>query len=282
MAFFSLIKTGIGIAAAFSAFFGYILYSKAITAGSGIASAGVFLLASGAASLNNIQDKTVDAKMSRTKKRPVVSGIISSKSAFMISFLLIVSGFAAIFMASETYFPLIAAISALVLYNGLYTPLKKKSSISFLPGILCGMTPPLIGWLAAGAETLSPEIIGVMTIFGLWQVPHFWLILLMRHDDYKSAGIKTLLDNISESQMKRLLFVWASGYALISLFIAHSFIIKSSLLIILVSLNSFVVIILFCIVFTKNINYRRYRFLYHYLNSSTMALAAISIFDLVK
>jgi len=103
----------------------------------------------------------------------------------------------------------VAAIAAL-LYNGIYSRLKRRTSIALLPGVVCGSLPPLIGWLAAGTGVDQPAAWSLMAIFGLWQPPHFWLVVVAHEDDYLRGDVPSMLGVFSRAQLSRILFIWTA------------------------------------------------------------------------
>ena len=92
-------------------------------------------------------------------------------------------------------------------YNAVYTPLKKVFSLAIIPGSLVGALPPLAGWVAAGGDILDPKIILISSFFFVWQIPHFWILLLIYGKDYDKGGFPTLTNVFSERQLKILLYI---------------------------------------------------------------------------
>lgn len=79
----------------------------------------------------------------------------------------------------DTHLPWILGVFALFCYNGLYTPLKKKTLFAVWPGVICGMLAPAIGWTAvpqALGHGTRIQLFGVMLVMGIWQVPHFLVL----------------------------------------------------------------------------------------------------------
>jgi hypothetical protein len=78
-------------------------------------------------------------------------------------------------------------------YNGVYTFLKRKSPFAAIPGAVIGAIPPAIGWICGkGALSFDPQILALSFFFFIWQVPHFWLLLLNFGRDYEKAGFPSL------------------------------------------------------------------------------------------
>ncbi|MEJ5262447.1 MAG: protoheme IX farnesyltransferase [Ignavibacterium sp.] len=206
--FFVMITTGFGYIAA-SGLFNVDLIFLLI---------GVLLLACGSAALNHYQERHTDALMSRTKNRPIPSGKISPKSALEISLLLILSGILLVTLAGNIISAIFGVLN-LIWYNAIYTPLKKKTPFAIIPGSLVGAIPPIIGWSAAGGELLNPQIFMIAFFFFIWQIPHFWLLLLVLDDDYRKAGMPTLTNIFTKEQLARITFIWIIATAISSLFL---------------------------------------------------------------
>lgn len=179
---------------------------------------GVFLLASGSSSLNEYQEREYDARMERTKNRPIPAGLISPNSALILSMVLLTSGSAIIYLVSNIS-SLLLGILAFIWYNLIYTPLKRKYVMAVVPGSLIGAIPPVIGWAAAGGSPFDLHILAVALFFFIWQIPHFWLLLLIYGNDYASAGFPTLTKIFSNGQLSRITFIWIVALAVSGLFI---------------------------------------------------------------
>jgi heme o synthase len=147
---------------------------------------GTVLVASGAATLNQLIELRFDAQMRRTARRPLVSRRIEPSHALWFGISLSVIG--AIYLAVTTNV-LASSLSILTLlgYLFLYTPLKRKTPLCTLIGALPGAAPPLIGW-AAGCGRLDGNAWLLFAIVFLWQFPHFMAIAWMYREDYARAG----------------------------------------------------------------------------------------------
>jgi len=151
---------------------------------------GTVLVASGAATLNQLIELRFDAQMRRTARRPLVSRRIEPSHALCFGILLSVLG--TIYLAVTTN-ALASLLSILTLlgYLFLYTPLKRKTPLCTLIGALPGATPPLIGW-AAACGRLDGNAWLLFAIVFLWQFPHFMAIAWMYREDYARAGYLVL------------------------------------------------------------------------------------------
>jgi protoheme IX farnesyltransferase len=150
---------------------------------------GTTLVAGGAAALNQLYERESDALMPRTRMRPLPDGRISAVEARVFGTLLAVGGLILLFVFS-TLLSSALALATLIVYLGIYTPLKRRSHIATLVGAVPGALPPLIGWAAARGITIGG--ISLFLIVFLWQIPHFMAIAWMYRDDYRAAGFPLL------------------------------------------------------------------------------------------
>lgn len=216
-----LCKVKITFFVAVSTSVGYIIYSGKINLEMIAAAFGVFILASGSSALNEYQEREYDALMERTKNRPIPSGMISSNNALIISIAMLLAGSGIIYLVSNITSMLLGLL-AFVWYNIIYTPLKRKNVMAVVPGSLIGAIPPVIGWTAAGGNPLDLHIITVALFFFIWQIPHFWLLLLIYGNDYSAGGFPTLTKKFSNGQLSRITFIWIAALAVSGLLIPIS------------------------------------------------------------
>jgi protoheme IX farnesyltransferase len=173
--------------------------------------------------------------------RPIPSGDISSKGALLYSMLLIGLGSIVLFAATNLM-SLALGLITLVWYNVLYTPLKRKHSLAIIPGSLVGALPPVIGWAATGRSIFEPEILALALFFFIWQIPHFWLLLLIHGEEYEGAGYPSLTKIFNKSQLSRITYIWIIALA-ISSFLIPFFSLSSSIIttILLIMLGAYLV-----------------------------------------
>jgi heme o synthase len=151
---------------------------------------GTALVASGTAALNEFWERDVDAKMLRTRERPLPAGRMLPWKALWFGIMLAIVGVLYLAVLTNFLSSLLAALT-LISYLFLYTPLKKRSSLCTLVGAFPGAIPPLIGWVAVRGEiTLTGGILYL--ILFLWQFPHFLAIAWMYREDYARGGIAML------------------------------------------------------------------------------------------
>jgi heme o synthase len=151
--------------------------------------AGTLLVASGAASLNQLLERSFDAKMRRTARRPLAAGKLSPVNVLRFGIALSVAG--TLYLAAINLLTALLAVLTLLGYLFLYTPLKRKTPLCTLVGAFPGAAPPLIGWAAARGR-LEPEAWALYFIVFLWQFPHFMAIAWMYREDYLRAGYHVL------------------------------------------------------------------------------------------
>jgi protoheme IX farnesyltransferase len=191
---------------ALSSSVGYILNRGAIEFEMILPILGTFLLAAGSSAINHFQDRKFDALMERTKSRPIPSNRIDPISALMIGVNFILLGSVVLYMSSNST-ALYLGWLAVIWYNGIYTPMKRKYAMAVVPGALIGAIPPIIGWVASGGQVFDMKILMVAFFFFIWQIPHFWLLVLIHGNDYEKAGFPTISKIYSSLQVSRITFV---------------------------------------------------------------------------
>ncbi len=134
---------------------------------------------------NQIIEIELDAKMDRTKNRPLPSGSISKQKAFILGCVLTVLGLIILYNVNPKT-AMFGAIS-IFMYVSLYTPLKTVTPLSVFVGAFPGAIPFMLGWVAAtGYFGIEAGTLFIIQFF--WQFPHFWAIGWFLYDDYKKAG----------------------------------------------------------------------------------------------
>jgi protoheme IX farnesyltransferase len=176
----------------------------------------VLFLASGACALNQYQERKIDRAMERTRGRPIPSQKLSPSTALWISLAFIFPGLMILFYGTNTLASSLG-IFAILWYNGLYTYLKRWTPFAAIPGALVGAIPPAIGWASAGGTIFHPQFLALAFFSFLWQVPHFWLILLGSGTDYERAGLPSLSRVFTPNQLKRITFIWICSTAVLAL-----------------------------------------------------------------
>jgi len=213
-----LVKFRITVLVSLTTGLGYILGAKEMGYTFFGAVGGIFLLACASSALNHWQERATDALMDRTRFRPIPSGRIEASAVLLISVMLLVSGIV-VLTAATNLTTLLTGIVTFIWYNGLYTPLKKKSAFAIIPGAVVGALPPVAGWIAAGGEIMDYRIMIVAAYMFVWQIPHFWLLLLLYGEDYQKGGFPVLSKVFSSGQLKRITFSWLIATILIALLV---------------------------------------------------------------
>jgi protoheme IX farnesyltransferase len=148
------------------------------------------LVAGGTAALNQYVERDMDAMMRRTAMRPLPSGQLQPREVVFFGVSTIIVGTIWLALKVNATAALVA-LATMVLYLGVYTPLKTRTPLATAVGAIPGALPPLIGWAAAhGALSLGGWVL--FAILFVWQFPHFMAIAWMYREDYARAGIKML------------------------------------------------------------------------------------------
>lgn len=213
-----LTKFRISLAVTLSAAAGFILAKHRVSAEILMPMVGILLLACGSCGLNQYQEREIDALMERTKGRPLPSRRLKPAAALWIASILIFSGSLILFRETGTA-TLSLGLFAVLWYNGVYTYLKRMTAFAAIPGALIGAVPPVIGWASGGGRLLDPQISILAFFFFIWQVAHFWLLLLDSAKDYEKAGLPSLTRIFSTGQLRRIVFVWILSTGVSSLLI---------------------------------------------------------------
>lgn len=167
---------------------------------------GTALCCASANALNMLLEPKYDAQMSRTRNRPLVRGLIGKRGALVFAAAAAALGTGGLWYGVN---PTVAFLGGLniVLYAGVYTPMKRISVLNTWVGAVVGGIPPLMGWAAAAGQSatgsgdwkellLREESIGGWLLAGLlfaWQFPHFNSLSWPIREEYKSAGFRMLV-----------------------------------------------------------------------------------------
>ena len=149
---------------------------------------GTALVVGAANALNNFLERDLDARMRRTRNRPLPAGRLEPGVALALGLALPAFAIPALALATNPLTGLLALI-ALVSYAGVYTPLKQKTTAALFVGAVPGAIPPLMGWTAVTGRIDW----GGLALFGIlffWQLPHFLAISIYLKEDYARAGLR--------------------------------------------------------------------------------------------
>jgi len=151
---------------------------------------GILLAAGGTLALNQYWERDIDARMNRTRARPLPAGRLQPLEALLFGVALTLLGMAYLAALVGALVVLVTAATA-ILYLFAYTPLKQRTALCTLVGAVPGALPPVTGWAAARGDIT----LGAWVLFGvlfLWQLPHTLSIARLYRDDYARAGVRVL------------------------------------------------------------------------------------------
>lgn len=154
---------------------------------------GGFLVTGSSNGFNQIIERDLDKLMTRTQNRPLPTGRMSLKEAWIIATVTGIAGIAILFFYTNILSGILGA-SALILYTLVYTPTKRVTPFATFVGAFPGAIPPMLGCVAAseGFGSIGMAAILLFAIQFMWQFPHFWAIAWVSHEDYKKAGFHLL------------------------------------------------------------------------------------------
>ncbi len=151
---------------------------------------GTWMLAAGAAAINEILEINPDSRMNRTKNRPLPAHRMSLVSAWLFAGVAVITG-ATILLVLVNPFTSMLGLLNLGIYAFVYTPLKRRTSLNTLVGAVCGGIPPIMGFTAATGRITAPALL-LGTLLFVWQIPHFLSLAWMYREEYRRAGFKML------------------------------------------------------------------------------------------
>lgn len=233
--FIVLTKFVLSFAVSLSALFAYIMAKGEIGTDMFIATFAVLLVALGVSTVNQVQEYKEDAEMERTKNRPIASGKYSPRTGLIIAAVLITASLILIYDLLG-WIGVNLFLFSFIWYNGFYTPLKKKSALAVVPGALLGVVPPAIGWLAAGHSLMEVEFISLGLFYFIWQIPHFWLLVMVLYGEYKGAGYPTAMRLFGKNSLQRLTFVWILFTIQAGYFMVLTFNVSNMIILVLLAL----------------------------------------------
>jgi protoheme IX farnesyltransferase len=178
-------------------------------AGFALLLAGTAMVSGGASALNQYRERETDARMERTRMRPLPTGRVTAGEALLFG--LAVSGTGIVLLAALNAATAALGLAALASYVLVYTPLKRVTSLCTVVGAVPGAIPPLMGW-AAARGSLGAGGWALFAILFLWQLPHFLAIGWMYREDYARAGFPmlTVLDRDGQSTGRQMMLYSAA------------------------------------------------------------------------
>ncbi|HET6655363.1 MAG TPA: heme o synthase [Gammaproteobacteria bacterium] len=152
---------------------------------------GIALASASAAAINHLIDRRIDAKMNRTRRRPLPTGHLNERQAAIFAALL---GVISMVILTLLVNPLTAVLTlcSLIGYAGIYTMyLKRATPQNIVIGGAAGAAPPILGWTAVTGHVTADALILFLIIF-TWTPPHFWALAIARRDDYARVNMPML------------------------------------------------------------------------------------------
>lgn len=208
-----LFKVRVNLAVITTTLAGYILATGSLSIEVIIPTIGYLIVAFGGAALNHWQERDTDALMDRTKDRPIPSGRISALIVLLVSILMMTIGELIMYVSSNLT-AVLCGILSILWYNVIYTPLKRKTLYSVIPGAIMGAIPPVVGWTMAGGYPFAPEILAFALFIFFWQIPHFWLVTLIYDRQYENAGLPSISQHLEPKEICRLIYIWILSTAM--------------------------------------------------------------------
>ena len=272
-----LIRLNVSLAVTLSAFSAFIAAYGQVTWKTILPVAGIFFLAAGASALNQYQEREQDSKMSRTCSRPVPSGRILPGYALGIACVLLVTGL--LCLSYENFWiPVSLGILNVLWYNGFYTWLKQKTAFAVVPGALTGVIPLLMGWTAAGGSLSEHRILFLSFFLFMWQIPHFWLLMLQYGEEYRSAGFPAITDIFTIRQVKNIIISWIIGASGSSMLLILSGLIQNMLSKFLIAGMNAILLLFFLYALLLS-GKSRFRMLFVFMNAFLLLVLCILIAD---
>jgi protoheme IX farnesyltransferase len=179
---------------------------------------GLGALIGSACVLNNCIDREIDAKMSRTKRRPLVVGLITQKQALLFATLTALLGIAILYLYTNPLALFIALLGYLI-YVVPYSFGKCRTTYSTAIGSISGAIPPIVGYCAV-SSTFDMGAALLFMVLVLWQMPHSFAIAMFRLNDYKAASIQTMPVTHGPHATKVRMLLYIIGFTLASLSLA--------------------------------------------------------------
>lgn len=248
--FYKLIRFALAVAIASSSAATYLIFKHSFDANCLYVFLGVLIFSSLASLVNSYQEKNLDELMERTKFRAHALQQIKKKEFVTFALSLFLAG-AYFLIKTGNVLPLVLAIINLIWYNVVYTPLKKKTAYALILGAFTGAIPPVIGWTAAGGSIFDTQIIVISSFMFLWQIPHFWLLLIRNAIDYQRAGFK-LTVILHKDNIRLVIFYWILSTILCSsVFPAFNIVNNKAIIISMLAVNICMLIFFYRKLFSK-------------------------------
>lgn len=170
--------------------------------------AGIALVMASGCVFNNYIDRDIDGAMERTKRRALVGGEVSARSALIFGVVLGAAGFG-ILLYYVNVLATLAALAGFFFYVFAYSIWgKRRTAYGTFVGAIAGATPPLVGY-AAAAGRIDAAALVLFVIMLAWQMPHFFAIAIRREDDYAAAKIPVMpvMYGVRRTKVSMLIYI---------------------------------------------------------------------------
>lgn len=275
-----LAKIRLGLFIALSALSGYMIHKPVPSFHGFLIAFAVFILSCGCGSLNNLQDRKKDHLSQRTCGRALPKKRLNPGYAGIQAFLLISAGLGMLNHLSTGTVTVILGCLSIILYNGLYTPLKSISLFALVPGIMCGMAAPLIGWAGADGGVPDLRLWSIMVIIALWQLPHLGLLLLLHLADYSKGNTYCFLRHVRKDALGRMIFLWVLNLTAMMLFLILQGVLISQSAQVLMVVDAALLVLMFSIKFLYS-RCPSYRYLFVHLNITLLFAMVLLVVERV-
>jgi len=177
---------------------------------------GTALVAAGTNAMNMIRERDIDARMRRTRSRPLPAGRVSPRTATLFAVGAATLGLVILVVWVNLLTTALAALT-LASYVWAYTSLKRRSTLNTLVGAVPGALPVLGGWTGAGGS-LDPAAWALFWTLFLWQLPHFLALAWMYREDYRTAQLQMLsVEDVDGRRTARMALLYAVALVPVSL-----------------------------------------------------------------
>ena len=170
---------------------------------------GIGLAAAGAAAINHVVDRRLDAAMLRTSGRPLAAGRLPLPLAVAWALLLSIAGvlLLALMVNGLTAWLTLASLMGYALVYTIF--LKRATPQNIVIGGVAGAAPPLLGWTSVSGQLAAEPLLLMLIIFA-WTPPHFWALAIHKRDEYAAAGVPML--PVTHGDEFTRLQVWLYGW----------------------------------------------------------------------
>ncbi|HEV3009112.1 MAG TPA: heme o synthase [Burkholderiales bacterium] len=216
--YFALAKPRVVALIVFTALIGMLLATPSMVALPTLVfgAIGIALVAGAAAATNCLLERSIDARMARTRARPLPTGRLDTTEAAAFALVVGAAGFAVLYTLVNPL-TMWLALATFVGYAFVYTLyLKPRTPQNIVLGGAAGAMPPVLGWAAVTGE-VSADALALFLIIFVWTPPHFWSLALYRRHEYAKAGVPMLPVTHGVRYTTRQVLLYTVGLVAVSL-----------------------------------------------------------------